>query len=156
MYLESCEICHLCCYFSWIFNSISPYSEPYSDCVFLLWSHINYDAWVYYCASHWYIFVWDKTNSVRHFFTFPINMSASHPNSFDNLFCQSYLVYFYFYLIRFFTIGFTLCLYQSLSWQGTRVRLHIQSVWPCCVLLLELLVPCDLLISYDLYIIVLP
>ena len=47
-------------------------------------------------------------------------------------------------------MGCPLCLDQSLRWKYTRVRVYLQFLCPCCVLLLELLVPYDLFISYDL------
>ena len=64
MYFECGEICHLCCYFSWIFNLILPYSELYSNWVLLLWLHGKYNAWLCDHAYHWYIFLCDKTNSI--------------------------------------------------------------------------------------------
>ena len=80
----------------------SPYNEPYSGWVFLLWSHINYYAWICYHSSHWYIVACEKKNSVCPFFQF----SWKSVWKLSKLFSQSVLsevsYLFYFYCIRYF------------------------------------------------------
>ena len=98
-FFECGEICPLCNDFSWIFNSISSYSDPYYFWIFLLWLHVNYDAVACDRASLWYIVVFKKRILFVSFFTFHGNPSAIFPNYFDNKFCQRSHV---FYFIRYF------------------------------------------------------
>ena len=71
---------------------IFPYSETYYTRVFLLWSYINYNTQLCYCAYYWYIVACNKVNSVCPFLNFPWQSVNESYTIFDSPFFHWSLV----------------------------------------------------------------